>query len=454
MNQALTEMLKEACQCDPSKLRDLLPSGSQHFNFGTQNKRVASREQALLAVRLLKRFPLAVRHDSGTWNSTLGDALDLLSGVKEPAALAVLKKQGVAELLRIFDESVTTAPNSSQGRPEQRRGFLYALALALRFHAPGAIARITQAVHHPWFRADNSWPDVFDELATKSHPLQGKLISALSEPLPEGLAAVSFCDLCTYLAARRLLRGPHPYRARAGVKLIESWLTTTKPGQRSYGRTACDALAFIEQADRERLTELIESRGGHAKVSLARSRAKARDRDALNELARLALEPIHHLQAVEYLTELKQANRVPKNCSSHGFQALVVAAFDVEHEYDCTLEGFCVIDARRQYWPPEKYGADTRLYEYRFAKATKKRPTKGVGMTRGAYTEQLLPGLASSDLTPEENYALFCAAEMIHSFGGAKEISIAEGMRILRKKNKNYGKPGARVLRLQSKTGT
>lgn len=448
MARDLVSTLKEACDCPPGKLRDVLPAGSEHWDFGTRNVCVASREQALLVVRLLKRFPLSVRHDRGMWNSTLTDALSLMSGVKDPAAVAVMKKQGVAELLRIFDESARTAPKTSRGRGEQRRGFLFALSLALRFHSAEAVPRVVFASRHPWFRADNSWSDVFSELVSKTHPLQHKLVAALSEPLPEGLAAASFCDLCTYLSVRKLLRQPHPFASPAGLKRLEAWLTTTQPDERSYGRSACEALPFIEKADGERLTRLIETRGGHARVSLARCRAKARDREGVNELARLCLDPIHHLQAAEYLAELKQESRVPRESRSEAFQALVIAAFDVEHDFKCILEDFRVIDARYQYWPPDKCGAATRLYEYRFAKATKTRPATGVGMTRGEYTERLLPGVASSELSPEENYALFCAAELIHSFGGAKEISIAEGMRILRKHNKNYGKPGARIRRL------
>jgi hypothetical protein len=418
---------------DPAKLADAIA--------GVDREVVRTASEAELVVQVLRRFPLpAPAGKTRLFGSPLHDVTAWLQGAEGDAAVAVLERWAMPELLRILDASLDGVSDVADPfRLQMELGFL--VKVVCKYAPKGGLERVVRAARTPALADAWLWSVIFGIVGDADHPWRSQLIDALRDPLPEGFVAVAYLDMSNTFA-RAGEHPPHPFATPAGLRQLSAWLTETDEKRFSHAHSAAAAIPFVDASARATLLRLAaEHPDRGVRLEAAWAAARCGDESGFEVLQAACADPRSAAVAMRYLSELGADERIPVHTKSADFQAMAAMCEWLAHpnEYGRAPEAITQVDSRVLFWPPTDDRRRLWVFRYEY-------PPNGDGAEReigcamvGSVTFALA-GEATGDLAPEAVYALHCAWELQCNEDprAPEKRTVASGMRILARHNPGF----------------
>jgi hypothetical protein len=356
----------------------------------------------------LARYPWAERppqQQGAPVRSPLHALTALFQDVRGKGAFDVLREEGLAQLLRIFDERFA--------EPGEEAGdLMFVLKIFGMYRYRAGVERIVRAARKPLEPDSYMWLVVF-QLFDEANPLRDFLCEALREPLPSGLIAGAYLSLANRMAIAGELAA-HPFDSAEGKALLETWLTGSEERHAGYAHRAAASLPFISNPQRDQLFALaMDHPRTHVQMEAAWASARLGSEAGVKLLGRFCLDVNHSLHAREYLEELNREDAVPRQARVPGFQATAEMCRWLAHpsEFGRPPDSIELFDTRELHWPPTDDRRRVWLFRYRYQPDTADAEEDvGIGMV-GSVTFALF-GEATADLPAEDVYALHCCWEL------------------------------------------
>jgi hypothetical protein len=319
-------------------------------------------------------------------------------------ATIVMRDRGVPELARLFDAAMELPECPADPLAMCCKIF------ALYAYGPGT-QRIATAVRR--WPEEYLWEVVFGLLAEEKHPHGPALVEQISDPLPDGFAAVVLLDLANTLSRQKRLP-KHPFDTRAGRMRLERWLRDSDPKNFSHAHSAAAALPFIAAEGRNSLAaQAMDHSDPGVQMEAAWASAYCGSTAGLTFLVRMCTDPNHSLAARRYLDELGKSDRVPPQALEPNFEAMAQMCNWLAHpnEFGAPPTDITLYDTRELNWLPTNDRRRVWLFKYTY---TGRNPDGsdevGLGMV-GSITFALF-GETTADMSPEDAYGVHCCWEL------------------------------------------
>ena len=335
------------------------------------------------------------------------DALLLLfQQVESAAAYDVLQTDGTPELCRIYHAL------SASRDPHVRHSMMLVLKVVAMYHTEQGTKLVIAAARKPYQPENEFWSVILDQFDAR-HPHAMEVVKQLSAPLPQGMIAVALLDMVNNLESSEN-EFPHPFDTEAGIALLKSWLSSDKPEEYSYAVSAASSLPYLKRPERDELLKLaLDHPDKEVQLEGAFASADLKSGDGVERLVQFCGDVRYARQAMRYLEELEQADKLPAAAKEPKFAATADMCewLADANEYGQPPDKIELVDSRQLYWPPT---GDTRpvwLFKYQYdSKKAGEEPVVGLGMV-GSITFAL-DGENSPDRKPSEMYALHCCWEL------------------------------------------
>ena len=266
---------------------------------------------------------------------------------EECEATEVLLKEGIPELLRLFDE-IGSAPEGDLSNP-----LLAILKILALYGTTDGTLKIIEAARRPLQPGAYMWSVILGSFKP-GHPQNELLYGSLRDPLPPDFIGVSLLDA----ANACLIEGaemPHPFDTSEGIRRLRTWLTNADEAEYSYAHSATAALPFLSHPDRDELLSLaMKHPETGVQLEAAWAAAKLGHQEGLCRLAKACRDFKHAATAKRYLRELGRENVIPPEANDPGFEALAEFAQWLAHpsELGRTPDDLQIVDHRQLAWPP------------------------------------------------------------------------------------------------------
>lgn len=363
--------------------------------------------------------------------SVVGSDLHALAGLFQDAEDAEtarhLRQHALPHLVRIYDQAREIEGFDSSD-------LLFLLKIFAMYQDEAGTERVIDAARR--FPAGYLWSVIFGQFDAE-HPLTGKVVSALADPLPTGFCAIAYLDMVNALAIAGALDA-HPFDSARGIELLRGWLENTEPGEESYAHSATAALPFLTEPTRSQLMTLaLGHRATHVRMEAAWALARLGQRDGIEALVRWCDDPRTAWRASEYLRELDREAAIPEAATQPDFIAMAEMCQWLEHpsEFGAAPDTIELVDTRELYWPPTDDRRRFWVFRYGYKATEEREADVGHGLV-GSVTFALF-GETTAELRPLEIYALHCCWELQCSEDprAPEERSVSEGLALLRKHN-------------------
>jgi hypothetical protein len=366
---------------------------------------ISKRSEAVAVCEALSRIPYAA--ESEKVSSDFYRLTGLFQGVQDPdtEGFRVLRTEGTAQLLRIFDASL----NRDDADEDD---LLFVLKILAAYGTREGADRVVAAARKPVSPDGYMW-SVILETITPDHPQRKYVFEKLQKPLPEEFIAIALLDSAN-AAAMAGEADDHPFDSEEGAQRLREWLENEIPDEASHAVSATAALPFIGERWRAPLLDLA-ARHPEKQVGLeaAWARVKSGDQVGVEQLALLCMDPDLSKQAQRYLEELGHADAIPKDATDPDFLAKAEFANWLSHpsELGRPPDKLEIVDRRTLKWPPEREPKPFWLIRYLLRDTT------------GLDNDDVNCGLVGSmtwcffsyDLDqrpPEDSYAIHCYWEL------------------------------------------
>lgn len=344
--------------------RGFAPGGNLDDELGElRDYKIRSKRDARAIVDALSRLPATDVKSSG-YKSPLYTLVGLFQDVdgRDAPAYAVLRDEGIDQLLRIFDEL-------KHNRNDELSGDLLFLLKVLTIYGTHEGAeRVIEAARIPIRPEDFMWSVILSGFRDE-HPERDFVFQSLSNPLPPGFVAVGLLDA----ANREAIEGRldhHPFNTEQGQAQLKVWISSRNPDEFSYAHSATAAMPFLDASIRgELLGHAREHTDTGVRIEAAWASAKLGQEIGLQMLRDYCLDVNHSSTAVRYLTELGREEIVPREVNEPEFLAKAEFANWLAHpnELGRPPDELEVLDHRTLYWPPAGEAKTLWLIKYRLA---------------------------------------------------------------------------------------
>jgi hypothetical protein len=346
-------------------------------------------------------------HDGDPQHPTFHDAFAILQAAGDEHAANELRREALPALRALFDRryaEVKRAPADAQDPRVDH--LLFALKVFALYGGDEQDERIVRAVRDRLDPDGYLWSVVFNTLARVGKEA-APIVEAIARPLPEGFLAVALLDAANQMAIANVLAA-HPFDCSEGYSRLRGWLSDPDPDNASFALSATTALPFIGDTARLPLLAIADKRlEPGVRLEAAWVRVKCGDPDGVEALAQFAAEPRTASSAIRLLEELGRPDAVPAHASDPTFRAMAESIDWLSHPNEMgrppdTIELF---DHREAYWPPTDDERPLWLFRYSYDGDRQ-------GLVMYGSTTFALFGETTTNLTPEDAYALHCCWEL------------------------------------------
>jgi hypothetical protein len=366
-----------------------------------------SSQDAKAICEALGKLPLPRSSEDNSVSSPLYLLAALFQDVegRDAPAFEVLYKEGLPQLMRIFDATVEKCDDDTAD------DLLFVLKILAMYGSSEGAQKVVEAARRPLKPDAYMWRMILNSFST-NHPCQDYVFAALSDPLPPDFLAVALLDSANAAALDGELRR-HPFDTPAGCEQLRNWLEDRDPSHFSYADSAAAALPFLFSAQRDRLLALAMSHtDADVRLEAAWAAAKFERPAGLDLLVQFCLEYQHSKVAEQYLTELGREDLIPAAAQEPSFQAKAEFASWLAdaNEMGQPPDELEIIDHRQLAWPPDGDVKPFWLIRYRLRDRT------------GLEDDDVDCGLVGSvtwcafdnmhERPPEDVYAIHCYWEM------------------------------------------
>lgn len=327
---------------------------------------VRSSKDGKAICRALRELPARSTDDDSSSSPlhALTGLFQDVDGRKSPA-FDVLYKEGLPELIRIYNENVKHLDDKGVD------DLLFVLKILAMYGSREGAATIIDAAHRPLKPDAYMWHVVLSAVG-EGHPQRDYVYQALSDPLPPEFIAVALVDSAN-AAAREGELERHPFDSAAGWKQLQSWLEDRDPDHFSYAHSATATLPFMTNPPRDQLLALaMDHADAGVQMEAAWAAGKLGREAGLKFLARFCLDTNHSDVARQYLTELGRDDLIPAEANEPGFKAKAEFAGWLSHpsELGKPPDELEIVDHRQLAWPPERVQKPFWLIRYRLSDKT------------------------------------------------------------------------------------
>ena len=330
--------------------RGMKPGGDLAAELGTLDDYVVrSRKDARAICDALAKLqlPPPPRPSMRSPLHALAALFQDVEGADAPA-FEVLSKDGLPQLVRIFDAKIDTAD-------EDADDLLFVLKVLAMYGSDEGAQRVIQAARKPLKPENYMWEPVLS-CFSPAHPHRDEVFEALGDPLPPGFIAVALFDSANRSALEVGL-ARHPFDSPAGWQRLQRWVEDCDADHFSYAHSATAALPFLSNPPRDNLLALaMDHADPGVQMEAAWAAAKLGREGGLKLLARYCLDVNHSDGAQHYLTELGRPDLVPAEATEPSFQAKAEFARWLAHpsELGRPPDELEIVDHRTLAWPPER----------------------------------------------------------------------------------------------------
>lgn len=397
---------------------------------------VSSAAEAELVVQALRRFPIAPDDSEFRVRSPLGIVIGWFQAAEDEKAIAVFKRLGAPELLRVYDRSLEVAAVQ-----DGASDLAFLLKIVAMYAPDGGVERIASAARSPLLADEYLWSVILQIVADPQHPWTGALLEALRDPLPSAFAGVAYLDFANAVARAGGVEH-HPFDTDEGFARLRAFANNPDPDEFSYAHSAAAAIPFLSEGRRNELLALCEQHADSGvRIEAAWAAASIGDDRGIATLQRAASDPRTATLAIRYLDELGASDRIPLVSRTAEFQAMAEMCEWLAHpsEFGRAPETIEQVDSRELYWPPTNDVRRVWLFRYGYPpNEPGEEADSGLGMV-GSVTFALF-GETTADKSAEEAYALHCAweLEMNEDPRAPAERTVEAGMRILGRHNAGF----------------
>jgi len=366
--------------------------------------------------------------------STLHSFTNYFQQVKSKRAYNILKKNGLPELIRLFEEGKT--------HPDGYENDLLFILKILAMYDDGKGTEIVLNAAKNSFEEDSyMWSIIFDQFYER-HSNKNRIIDTFADSLPKGrYICISFLDFANYIAINQDLSN-HPFNSPTGIEKLSSWLKDSNPDNYSYARSATAALPFISEPSRSELLEISRKHPNmDVKLEAAWASAKIGNENGITFLKEKATDPRYSAVCCEYLKRLGKENTIPSEIKNPDFQAMseMCSWLAFPTEFGRPPDKIELYDKRFIFWPPTNDKRNVWLFKYTYLPRNASEEIDiGISMV-GSVTFALF-GEDTADLKPEDVYALHCCWELEcnNDKRAPEERSIEAGRKILSQYNPEF----------------
>ena len=396
--------------------------------------RVSSAVEAELVVRVLRRFPLLFEEENPLRiESPLHDILMWMQTAASPGGMAVFKRLGSPELVRLFD--VMYEQIREEGACYRIESDIMLLLKMIAVYAPdNGLSRICFAARSDLLNDGYLWATIFGVIVADGHPWRNEIVDALREPLPRHFAGASYLDVANEAAERGELTR-HPFDTDTGMAWMEVWLTSPDTADCSYAVSATASIPYLSEDNSAQIRELAQAHS-FLEVQLEEARVAAVDGEerGLSKLQAACADPRYATIAMQYLRALGAEDRISVHTRSDDFKAMVEMCewLADPQEYGLPPSHIISLGKWELYWPPTDDRRCLWVFSYGYDDNTGWGASEmGVGMV-GSVTVALMDDTSASN-TAEEVLGLHCAWELDMNGDprAPKRRSAASGMRVL-----------------------
>lgn len=346
--------------------------------------------------------PLKTEKQGETFHAVLADLQD---EAPDDDSIPTMAADASAEIARVIDATIGTKMAANVAHD-----ILFGMKLLALLGQPSGVDCVVR-VARAGFEADNwFWTIVFDPFGN-GHPEAGRLFAELADPLPEDFISIALLNAANQ-ACREGEVERHPFDSEAGVARLREYLTGDTE---SFAHSACGALPFIDQHDRDELLEIArEHADDGVRIEAAWAMAKLGRQEGFDAIAKACLDPNRATQAMHYLEELDREDLVPQAARDPDFVAMAAMCNWLRHpnEFGEAPDAIELFDKRTIYWPPTGDTREMRIFKYRYEPNGdwREEPDEGVGLV-GSITFALF-GEMDESKDPKNVYGRHCCWEL------------------------------------------
>lgn len=284
----------------------------------------------------------------------------LLQDPSTPEAYLVFAEQGLKSIQRMYD-TLSALPH------EQTETQLFLLKLFGMYNTAEGLHRIIEAAHRPLAADDLMWPVILKQFDLE-HPARHELVAALRDPLPPALIGLGLLNLANQLIlADELVH--HPFDTPEGHRRLAEWLADPSRDGASAAQVVATSLPFMSdppQADL--LATALRRPEPFVQLEAAWAAARLGQREGLERLAALCLDPVLAIAAANYLGEFDRKDLVPSITQTPAFQAQAKMIGWLAHplEFGRPPDAMELIDESELHWPPTGDRRPFWMFRYRY----------------------------------------------------------------------------------------
>jgi hypothetical protein len=369
---------------------------------------ITDQREALALCSVLSDFPFLVGDGRPDKSSSLGplhSLVALFQQVTDEESLETLTKQGVPELIRIFDQRAFLPPARSDE-------FLFILKVLAMYRVREGTDRVIHALREGYEPDAFLWPIVLAQFES-GHPDAIYLVEKVRDIFPrKDFTSIGFLDLSNQLTAEGVLH-QHPFDTDTGIAFLEDILRDADPEKASYAQSAVISLPFVTEPARGRLLGLAHQYADPTvELEVLSVGAKLGIGEDIRRLSELCRDPKLSASARAYLNDLGLEQHVPAEARDPDFEALAEMCRWLAHpmEYGSPPDDVELYDSRTLFWPPTGDRRRLWLVAYRYRGEKDKSGDAGIGMV-GSVTWAMVDE-ATPRPPPEDIYALHCWWEL------------------------------------------
>lgn len=276
-------------------------------------------------------------------------------------AQAILEKDGIPELVRIFDDHVARADYSD---PD---GLLEALRILVLYETTDVVQRIVSASQQEGLMDSFQWDGVFSAFSD-NHPQREALITALATPLPDDEIAHALLHFVNETKLHKEELDQHPFDSAEGEARLREWLDDKDPEAFDRAYSAAVTLAFLPIERAQRLAAVAHQHpDGSVRLEAAWALGMLNDKTGLQQLADFAFDIRYAHDAIRYLNDLDHANLIPRDAQHPDFLARANFAHWLSHpnELGEPPDEVEIVDSRRLHWPTQDPDKPFWILRYR-----------------------------------------------------------------------------------------
>lgn len=342
-----------------------------------------------------------------------------------PETYQLFSEAGLPMLVALFDAKWPERDNDPDS-------LLLLLKIFGMYNYRPGLERIVTAAKADFAANDFMWSLILRQI-DREHPSRHQIVSLLREPLPTGIIAAAYLNLCNQLSlAGELLE--HPFNTAAGHDQLTAWLKSQSPSAASIAQVATTSLPFISEPPQAKLLQIACAYPDPSvQLEGAWARARIGDERGFALLRQFCLEPIFSSTACAYLKEYDREYLIPAEALAPDFQAAAELSRWLAHpmEYARPPDELALVDQRELNWPPTN--DRRRFWLFRYAYQQEDQRESHFGLV-GSLTFSLR---TPTNLPPDDVYALHCCWELQarNDPRAPQELSVEHGRALLQQAN-------------------